>query len=124
MTMRFGFLGFFIALFLLLIGCQRQGGDTANRSSPNTTTTSPTTTASNTIGVPECDDYLRKYEACLNKHVPEADRVRLRQALDQTRAAWRDTLNTAGARDTLVNTCKQMTETARTSMVTYGCTDF
>ena len=39
------------------------------------------------FGVPECDDYLTKYIACIDSKVPEAARATVRQALDQTKAA-------------------------------------
>ena len=38
------------------------------------------------IGVPECDDYARKYLACLER-TPEGSRAMMRQSFDQTRVA-------------------------------------
>ncbi len=35
------------------------------------------------IGVPECDQFARKYLACIEK-VPETTRAMVRQAFDQT----------------------------------------
>src|SRR5687767_12672335 len=56
------------------------------------TATAPATTAStgDKIGVPECDDYLDKYEACISSKVPEAARAQYETTLAQTRKSWRD----------------------------------
>jgi hypothetical protein len=75
------------------------------------------------VGVPECDDYLTKYEACISAHVPAASQAALKQSLDATRAGWKQAI-AAGGKDSLTAACKQMTESARTSMKAYGCTDF
>src|SRR4051794_26954571 len=41
------------------------------------------------LGVPECDDYLTKYEACISAHVPAASQDALKQSLAATRAGWK-----------------------------------
>ena len=74
------------------------------------------------FGVKECDDYLTKYVACVDSKVPEAARAALRQSLDQTKAQWKQAASTPQGKDALVTACKQMTETAKTSMTPYGCT--
>jgi len=79
--------------------------------------------AADSVGVPECDDYLTKYEACISGHVPAAAQAALKQSLDQTRAGWKQAI-AAGGKDQLAAACKTMTESARTSMKAYGCTDF
>ena len=74
------------------------------------------------FGVPECDDYLTKYVACVDSKVPEASRVALRQSLDQTKAQWKQAASTPEGKNGLAMACKQMTETAKVSMTAYGCT--
>ena len=74
------------------------------------------------FGVPECDDYMAKYLACVDSKVPEAARASLRQSLDQTKAQWKQAAATPEGKSTLAMACKQMTETAKTSMTAYGCT--
>src|SRR4051812_4831546 len=54
-----------------------------------------------TVGVAECDDYLAKYQACVDSKVPEGARAALKQSLDQTRAAWRTTLASPGGKEGL-----------------------
>ena len=75
------------------------------------------------LGVPECDNYLTKSEACISAHVPAASQAALKQSLDATRAGWKQAID-AGGKDTLAAACTQMTESARASLKAYGCTDF
>jgi hypothetical protein len=75
------------------------------------------------LGVPECDEYLTKYEACISSHVPAASQAALKQSLDATRSGWKQAI-AAGGKASLATACTQMKENARTSLKAYGCTDF
>ncbi|MBX7186839.1 MAG: hypothetical protein K1Y01_16980 [Vicinamibacteria bacterium] len=81
----------------------------------------PAAAAAPEFGVAECDDYLAKYVACVDSKVPEAARAALRQSLDQTKAQWKQAASTPEGKNGLAMACKQMTETAKTSMTAYGC---
>lgn len=99
---------------------------TTTTSTPATTTATPastTTTASSgeKIGVPECDDYLAKYEACLTTKVPEAARAQFNSSLEQTRSSWRQIASTAQGKAGLAQACKMAAEQTKTSMKPYGC---
>ncbi|HUQ33794.1 MAG TPA: hypothetical protein VM095_16860 [Pyrinomonadaceae bacterium] len=108
---------------------------TATTSSPATTTTStPTTTTTATpatttttaaddkIGVPECDDFITKYEACITGKVPEAARAQFNSTLKQWRDAWRKAAATPQGKAGLAQGCKMSAEQARASMKSFGCT--
>jgi hypothetical protein len=73
------------------------------------------------FGVPECDDYLTKYLACIDSKVPEAARAMVRQQLDQTKAAWKQAASTPQGKAGLAMGCKQALDTAKTAMSSYGC---
>jgi hypothetical protein len=75
------------------------------------------------LGVPECDEYLTKYEACISSHVPAASQAALKQSLDATRSGWKQAI-AAGGKASLATACTQMKENARTSLKAHGCTDF
>jgi hypothetical protein len=79
-------------------------------------------TTATEFGVPECDDYFKKYLACIDSKVPEAARAQVRQGLDQTKAAWKQAAANPDAKAALATGCKQATETAKTAMTAYGCT--
>ena len=96
-------------------------------SQPPAATTAPATTApaasgTSEFGVAECDDYMRKYLACIDTHVPEASRAMVRQQLDQTREQWRQAAATSEGRSALAVGCKAATDAAKAAMGAYGCT--
>jgi hypothetical protein len=108
-----------LALLLALAACQQ--------SSPPATTAAPAKPAAvataDSVGIPECDDYLTKYQACVESKVPEAARGALKQSIDQTRAAWRIAAGNPGGKEGLAAACKQARDASKTAMSSYGCTD-
>jgi len=79
------------------------------------------TSAGSEFGVAECDEYVRKYLACVDSKVPEAARAMVRQNLEQTKAQWKAAASTADGKNALATGCKAATDAARTSMAAYGC---
>ena len=75
------------------------------------------------IGVPECDDYLRKYETCISSKVPDAARAAFHHGLEQTRNAWRTAAASPSGKSALVTACVQAQAATKTAMTQYGCTD-
>jgi hypothetical protein len=74
------------------------------------------------FGVKECDDYLRKYLACIDSKVPEATRAMVRQSLDQTKASWKQIAATPQGKAGLANACVQAEASTKQAMTAYGCT--
>jgi hypothetical protein len=84
--------------------------------------TAPASTASgDKIGVPECDDYLTKYETCVASKVPAAMRAQYEATLATTRKSWRDLAANPQTKATLAQACKTATESARQTMKAVGC---
>ncbi len=81
---------------------------------------STTASSGEKIGVPECDEYIAKYEACAGK-VPEAGRAAYNSGLEQTRSAWRKLAANPATKGTLAAACKQATEAQAAAWKTYGC---
>ena len=84
-----------IVCAFVLVGCSKSE-TTANNSAANankpaastpaTASTSPAASSSaEKIGVPECDDFIAKYDACVSSHVPENVRAQYRTSI----ATWR-----------------------------------
>ena len=121
------FLAFCVLCAFVLIGCSKT--ETTNNSNSTTSNSNKTTTTSSTsatstgdkIGVPECDDYIAKYEACINGKVPEMARAQFNSAMKSARDAWRQAASTPQGKAGLAAACKQATEQAKTSMKSYGC---
>jgi hypothetical protein len=131
-----------VSCALLLAACG--GSDTATNNSSNatganktaTTTSTPATTATpaaspaatttastgDKIGVPECDDFITKYEACISGKVPEAARAQYNSTLKQLRDSWRQAASTPQGKAGLAQGCKMSAEQMRASMKSFGCT--
>ncbi len=123
----------------LLVACG--GGDNTNTATTNTAntktgttntantatpaSTAPTNTAAapsaDKIGVPECDEYIAKYEACINSKVPENMRATFKNAFDASRKAWRDAAATPQGKAGLATACKAAHDQAKTTLGSYGC---
>ncbi|HSX60847.1 MAG TPA: hypothetical protein VLF18_11660 [Tahibacter sp.] len=85
----------------------------------------PTTTAAvDSVGVPECDNYITKYMACVSGKVPEASRAQLQASLDQMRTAWKQAAATDAGKASLAQACTAANDAAKSSMSAFGCTDF
>jgi hypothetical protein len=72
------------------------------------------------IGVPECDQYARKYLACLER-VPEGSRAMARQSFDQTREVWSMTAEKPDRRAGLAAACRQQEQASKAAMARYDC---
>ncbi|HMH43748.1 MAG TPA: hypothetical protein VK557_09715 [Pyrinomonadaceae bacterium] len=124
--LRKSLLIFSIFCAAILIGCNKTetsnsntAADNSNKSTASSGTTAP---SGDKIGIPECDDYIAKYEACTSK-VPEAGRATYKNSLDQVRASWKKLAADPATRSSLAAACKQATETAAASWKMYGCTN-
>ena len=123
------FLAFCLLCAFVLIGCSKTETMNSNSASGNSnkaanTTTGSTSTASSTgdkIGVPECDDFIAKYDACVSSKVPEAARAQYKNALAQWRESWRGLAQNPQTKATLVSVCKQAAEQQAAALKTYGC---
>ena len=116
-----------IGLVLVACGKTEVTVNTNSSASPAAKTApaaTPATTAASTgekIGIPDCDDFLAKYEACVTDKVPEVARAQYKAGLEQWRTSWRQLAANPNTKATLATACKQAADTARTSMKTYNC---
>lgn len=118
----------------ILIGCSTTETSNTNTSNENKaptttaatpappTTTSTTSSSGDKIGVPECDDFIAKYEACVSGKVPEMVRPQFQNALKQWRDGWKKAAENPQTKGTLAAACKQAREQQETALKTYGCT--
>lgn len=88
-----------------------------------TTETAKTETASagDKIGVSECDEYITKYEACVNSKVPEAQRAMFKSQFETMRKSWKDAAATPQGKAGLATGCKAALDTAKQSMSAFSC---
>ena len=117
---------------LVLAGCAKSEttnsenapATNANKATSSTTpaTATTATTAGEKIGVPECDEFIAAYDACVSSKVPEAARAQYKASIEQWRSSWRKLAENPQTKATLAAACKQSADQARASMKTYGCT--
>jgi hypothetical protein len=132
--LRKSFLILAVLCAAFLIGCSTSNNNnnsTATEGNKNTgvtapstpaTTTSSSTTSGEKIGIAECDDFLAKYDDCVTKNVPEAQRAQYESTLKQWRDSWRQLAKNDMTKGTLAAACKQALESAKSSMKSYNCT--
>jgi hypothetical protein len=115
---------------IVLIGCAKTGTTNNSNSTSNAnkaaTAASPaaatTASAGEKIGVPECDQFIAAYDACVSSKVPETARAQYKTAIAQWRSSWSKLAANPNTKATLAAACKQSAESARASMKSYGCT--
>ena len=92
--------------------------------SPKTDAPKTETTSGDSVGVAECDEYIKKYEACLTKIAEKAPQAQtgMKTAFEQQRNAFKQAASTEQGKATLATTCKQAIETAKQSTSAYACT--
>jgi len=123
--LRKSLLIFSILCAAILIGCGKTEMSNSNSAADNSnksTAGSGTTASGDKIGIPECDDYIAKYESCVRGKVPEAARASLESSLKTARDNWKKAAENAQSRGTLAAACKQASDAAAASMKAYGCT--
>jgi hypothetical protein len=111
---------------LVSVGCAGEKPPAAKPAAPapgaaNAAASTGAAAAGSEFGVPECDLYVKNYQACLDSKVPEAARAMVRQSFDQTRAAWRQAAATPEGRQGLAAGCTQAEAMAKQAMAAYGC---
>jgi ABC-type uncharacterized transport system auxiliary subunit len=118
----------------ILVGCSKtettENSNTAMGNSNKTTTTTNTTTPTTTttastgekIGVPECDDFIAKYESCISSSkVPEAQQAQLKSAIAEWRKQWKTLAENPLSKAAAAAACKQAAAQQETALKQYGC---
>ena len=95
-----------------------------NTTTTNTAANTATNTASSTetskadsVGVPECDEYIQKYEACLTMIAAKAPQAQpaLKQSFEAQRSGFKSAASTSQGKTILASQCNGFIETAKTS---------
>jgi hypothetical protein len=114
-----------MAVFVTALACFACGGNAApppaTTSSAPAASAAPASTSGAEFGVAECDDYLKKYMACIDKLAPAAQGA-ARQAVEQSRTAWKQAAATEQGKAALASTCKAASDAAAPGMRAQGCT--
>jgi hypothetical protein len=115
---------------IVLVGCAKSEptsetpGANANKAPAANTPASnaPVATAGDKIGVPECDEFIANYDACITSKVPEAARAQYKAGIEQWRTSWKKLAENPQTKASLAAACKQSAEQTQAAMKSYGCT--
>jgi hypothetical protein len=77
--------------------------------------------ADDATGIPVCDDFLAKYEICMNQKASAAQQPAFKAQVDQTRKTWSDLARSPDTRPELEASCRQTAEQIGKSLRTLGC---
>jgi hypothetical protein len=72
------------------------------------------------IGVPECDDYVKRYLACLPKMHPAVAEP-IQRAIADSKRAWRGVARNEDNREALREACKEAAKSAKQALERYAC---
>src|SRR5580765_8401196 len=118
--LRKSLLVFSILCAAILIGCNKTemsnsntAADNSNKmatTSSNSGGSSTTASSGDKIGIPECDDFLAKYEACVTGKVPEQARAAYQSSLKQWKDSWKQLAANPQTKGSLAAACKQARE--------------
>jgi hypothetical protein len=115
---------------VVLFGCSKsENANNANQTvgssqppaSSSTKEMAPPPPSGDSVGVPECDDFITKYDACVSNKVPEMVRAPYKDAIAKWRSEWRRLAQDPKTRDSLVSACKDAAERTKTSMASFNC---
>jgi hypothetical protein len=123
--LRKSLLIFSILCAAILIGCSKtetSNSNTAADNSNKSTASSGTTASGDKIGVPECDDFIAKYDACVSSKVPEVARAQYQGAIKQWRDSWKKLAADPATKGSLAAACKQARDQQEAALKSYGCT--
>jgi len=97
--------------------------DAPKNDAPKTDAPKSDVASTDSVGVPECDEYIKKYEACLTKIAEKAPQAQpsLKSSFEQTRSSFKQGASTEQGKAMLATQCKQLIETSKQSTATYGC---
>jgi hypothetical protein len=97
--------------------------NTAKTDAPKTDAPKTETTSGDSVGVAECDEYVKKYEACLTKIAEKAPQAQpgLKTAFEQQRNGLKQAASTEQGKTMMATQCKQFIESAKQSTAAYGC---
>ena len=120
------------AFAVVLVACSKtenmsnsnSNSTTANKSTgtSGTSTTSTTASAGDKIGVPECDDFIAKYESCVTGKVPEMARAQYQSAVKQWKESWKKLAENPQTKGSLASACKQAQAQQEAALKSFGCT--
>jgi acetamidase/formamidase len=77
--------------------------------------------AQDKVGVPLCDEFLAKYEACITSKAPAEAQVQMKQMIGTMRTAWKSMADNPQTKPQVETVCKQSTDAIKQQSAALGC---
>ncbi|MGL4289100.1 MAG: hypothetical protein ACRCVA_22305 [Phreatobacter sp.] len=74
-----------------------------------------------TIGIPDCDQFITRYEACVTTKVPADHRITFTQQVAQLRASWKSLAENPQTRAQLEQICRTQGVQMQRGLEPFGC---
>jgi hypothetical protein len=74
-----------------------------------------------TVGVPACDEFLTKYQACIGAKVPAAQKDTMTRAISAVRDNWSKVAETPEGKAQLVNVCQDTANKLKAQVAALNC---
>ncbi len=72
------------------------------------------------VGVPACDDYIKRQRTCVEEHAPKGIRKPQLMGLRAVAAKWAEAAS-VGRKNQLAQTCAQMIAASKQATISWGC---
>src|SRR5882724_7034492 len=96
-------------------GLVTRSNSNSKRAKGSSNSAATPTTSSEKIGIPECDDFIAKYNTCIADHVPEAKKAEYKENIDTFARTWKQLMANSD-KSTVAAACKRHSEMARENM--------
>jgi hypothetical protein len=112
-----------LAVLGALLACKNPLGGSKDEAKTETASAEGASGGGDKIGVPECDEYIEKYEKCLTSStkIPDAAKTSMKSSFDQIRKSWKDAAATPAGKAGLAMGCKSAMDSAKQAMAAYDC---
>ena len=101
-------------------GLVTRSNSNSKRAKGSSNSAATPTTSSEKIGIPECDDFIAKYNSCISDHVPAAKKAEYKENIDAFARTWKQLMANSD-KSTVAAACKRHSDMARENMKSFGC---
>ena len=108
-------------LLVSLVACKMLDGDDKGEKAEGSESSGESASGGDSVGVPECDEYITKYQKCIEDKVPDAAKEQMKKSFETMRTSWKQAASTEAGKAGLAQGCKTAMESAKTAMKAYGC---
>lgn len=73
------------------------------------------------LGVAECDDYIARYQKCIDEKIPERSKKAYKEVIDETVKYWKTQTESPEEKMGLVSACNVAYLGSRKTLAAFGC---